>query len=141
MSAPSDLPAKVLVMESGSGSCAAPEACCGPAKGSSGRFEDADERLAAVFRALAHPARLAILRQLADHPASCCGDVVKASPFAQSTVSQHLQALKEAGLVTCVIKGRCCHYSVDPDGLRLADGLARSFFDVLTPSADPALQG
>ncbi|MCV0397697.1 MAG: metalloregulator ArsR/SmtB family transcription factor [Rhizobiaceae bacterium] len=52
------------------------------------------------FAALAHPARLKILRHLACRDACCCKDVVERLDLAQSTVSQHLKILVEAGLVT-----------------------------------------
>jgi DNA-binding transcriptional ArsR family regulator len=57
------------------------------------------ERLAAICSALAHPARIAILRRLACCDACCCKDVVASLDLAQSTVSQHLKVLVEAGLV------------------------------------------
>jgi ArsR family transcriptional regulator len=57
---------------------------------------DAAERL----KALGHPVRLAIVRALAERSACCCGDVCSRLPLAQSTVSQHLKVLRDAGLVT-----------------------------------------
>ena len=60
------------------------------------RTDHIAERLAA----LSHPARLAILEHLSRHEACGCGDVVEHLPLAQSTVSQHLKVLLEAGLVT-----------------------------------------
>ncbi|WP_036481537.1 ArsR/SmtB family transcription factor [Nitratireductor basaltis] len=58
-----------------------------------------DQVLARRFAAMAHPARLAILQQLAAQDACCCKDVVGRVGLAQSTVSQHLKILQEAGLV------------------------------------------
>ena len=55
--------------------------------------------IAARLSALAHPARLAILRHLSARHCSCCKDVVQSVELAQSTVSQHLKVLVEAGLV------------------------------------------
>jgi ArsR family transcriptional regulator len=60
---------------------------------------DAGLRLAGLCKALGHPARLAILRYLAGRSTCTCGDIVDQLPLAQSTVSQHLKVLKEAGLV------------------------------------------
>lgn len=71
------------------------------------------QRLADLFRALSHPARLGILEELARRPDACCGDIVDCLPLAQSTVSQHLQVLKETGLITCEARGRTCRYSLD----------------------------
>ncbi len=71
------------------------------------------QRLAELFRALSHPARLGILEELARRPNACCGDIVDCLPLAQSTVSQHLQVLKETGLISCEVRGRTCRYSLD----------------------------
>lgn len=68
-----------------------------------------DARLAQMAKALGHPARVAILRVLAARDC-VCGDIVDALPLAQSTVSQHLKTLKEAGWITGVIDGpRTCY--------------------------------
>ena len=58
-----------------------------------------DDRLAAMLRALSHPVRLDILRQLADVGDAQCVDFTRQSYLAQSTVSEHLRVLKEAGLI------------------------------------------
>jgi ArsR family transcriptional regulator, arsenate/arsenite/antimonite-responsive transcriptional repressor len=61
---------------------------------------DAGVRLARQCKALGHPARLAIVRYLAGRRGQCtCGDIVEQLPLAQSTVSQHLKVLKDAGLI------------------------------------------
>jgi ArsR family transcriptional regulator, arsenate/arsenite/antimonite-responsive transcriptional repressor len=73
--------------------------------------------LAARFSALAHPARLAILQHLACHDACCCKDVVARMELAQSTVSQHLKVLVEAGLVRFNAEHPRSRYSVDRDAL------------------------
>lgn len=63
-----------------------------------------------MCKALAHPARIEILRILVKRNACVCGDIVDALPLAQSTVSEHLRILKEAGLVTGEIEGpRTCY--------------------------------
>lgn len=56
-------------------------------------------RLAKLCKAVGHPARLAILRYLAGRNTCTCGDIVDQLPLAQSTVSQHLKVLKDAGLI------------------------------------------
>ncbi|NVK35465.1 MAG: helix-turn-helix transcriptional regulator [Rhodobacteraceae bacterium] len=66
-----------------------------------------------VFRALSHPTRLTILEFLSDRPEASCGDIVSALPLAQSTVSQHLQVLKDTGILTCTVHGRSCYYTLD----------------------------
>ncbi len=69
--------------------------------------------LAAKLAALSHPTRIDILRQLAERPACCCGDVVKRLDLAQSTVSQHLMVLVEAGLVTYEPDRQRSRYDID----------------------------
>jgi DNA-binding transcriptional ArsR family regulator len=59
-----------------------------------------DEAAAERLKALGHPVRLAIVRALAEQSCCCCADVCRRLPLAQSTVSQHLKVLKEAGLVS-----------------------------------------
>ena len=81
---------------------------------------DADAELALLAWAIAHPARVRLLRLLIAR-AGCgcvCGELVGAMDLAQSTVSQHLKVLKEAGLVRGEIDGPRVCYCVDPAGLR-----------------------
>ena len=72
--------------------------------------DEADLELAALARALGHPARVRILRLLARQDACICGDLVDVVGLAQSTVSQHLKVLKDAGLITGTVDGpRTCY--------------------------------
>jgi len=75
--------------------------------------------LAARFAALSHPARVEILRYLAASGACCCGKVVERLDLAQSTVSQHLKILVDAGLVTFSPDRQRSRYEVD--GAALAE--------------------
>jgi ArsR family transcriptional regulator, arsenate/arsenite/antimonite-responsive transcriptional repressor len=78
------------------------------------RASDQDQQLAALCQALAHPARVQILRLLASQGQGCfCGDVVKMVGLAQSTVSHHLKALREVGLVSAEESGSAVCYCVD----------------------------
>ena len=61
--------------------------------------EEADEELARLAKAISHPVRIRILRLLAQEPGCMCGMLFQQIPLAQSTVSQHLKVLKEAGLI------------------------------------------
>lgn len=74
-----------------------------------------DSDTARVLAALAHPARLRIVRQLACLDTSCCKDIVAQLDLAQSTVSQHLKILVDAGLVRYRPSGQSSHYSINPD--------------------------
>ncbi len=80
--------------------------------------EQADLELAALAKALGHPARVAIMRLLARKDACVCGEIVSELPLAQSTVSQHLKVLKEAGLVQGEVDGPRVCYCLDPRTLR-----------------------
>jgi DNA-binding transcriptional ArsR family regulator len=71
--------------------------------------------VAARLKALGHPARLEILRVLAARGTCICGEVVKVLPLAQSTVSQHLKVLKEAGFVRGEIDGPKSCYCLDKE--------------------------
>ncbi len=78
----------------------------------------ANDTLASLAKALGHPARVAILRLLLGRDACVCGEIVDALPLAQSTVSQHLKKLKEAGLVRGEIAGPRVCYCVEPAAVR-----------------------
>lgn len=78
-----------------------------------------EHRLAIQLAALAHPARIRILRHVAGCEACCCKDVVGCLELAQSTVSQHLKTLVEAGLVRMSTEGRRSRYEADREALRV----------------------
>ena len=75
--------------------------------------QPAIDRLAALCKALGHPARINILRQLLREDRCICGRIVEILPLAQSTVSQHLKVLKEAGLIIGEVEGPKTCYCVD----------------------------
>ncbi len=79
--------------------------------------EAKDEELAKLAWAIAHPARVRILRILLARQACICGELVDQMTLAQSTVSQHLKILKEAGLVHGEIDGPKVCYCVNPEAL------------------------
>ena len=90
-------------------------------------FEDRQQKLAELFKALGHPARVAILELLNNSQSCMCGDITEQLPLAQSTVSQHLKALKQAGLIKGEIDGvRTCH-CIDESGLELIQGMMSDF--------------
>jgi len=76
-----------------------------------------DEQFATLAKALAHPIRVQIVRILA-RTEGCVGQLVERLPLAQSTVSQHLKVLKDAGLVRGSVDGPRVCYCIDPEGLR-----------------------
>jgi ArsR family transcriptional regulator len=77
-----------------------------------------EQELGDLAKALGHPARVRILRILSEHQACVCGDIVGELPLAQSTVSQHLKQLKEAGLIQGEIDGPRVCYCVDAAKLK-----------------------
>lgn len=68
-------------------------------------FSIEENELAEFAKALGHPARIAILSELARRKTCVCGEIVEVLPLAQSTVSQHLKELKEAGLIQGTVEG------------------------------------
>lgn len=96
--------------------------CCAPTGGAPDlrpvEGAEADAELAALAKAIGHPARVQILRILARKSACVCGDIVDELPLAQSTVSQHLKVLKEAGLVQGEVDGPRVCYCLEPRTLR-----------------------
>ena len=86
--------------------------------------DDLDEdRLAALAKALGHPARVRILRLLGRTPGCIGGTIVEAVGLAQSTVSEHLRILKAAGIVTGEIDGPRVCYCLAPGALAPLAGL------------------
>ena len=83
-----------------------------------------DDTLAALAKAAAHPARIRIMRYLAEQQACITGELVGELDLAQSTVSEHLRILREAGLIQGEIEGPRTRYCLNPNGLdQLADGI------------------
>lgn len=76
-------------------------------------FSARQNRIADAARALAHPARVAILEYLSSRDECMCGDIVGHLPLSQATVSQHLAALKQAGLIKGEIEGPRVCYCID----------------------------
>ena len=76
-------------------------------------FNKTQNRLASLAKAIGHPARIAILEFIIKQPSCICGDIVEELPLSQSTVSQHLKALKEVGLIKGNIEGASICYCID----------------------------
>lgn len=73
-------------------------------------FTIKENELASFAKALSHPARIAILKTIATHNTCICGEIVEVLPLAQSTVSQHLKELLNAGLIEGTVDGpRSCY--------------------------------
>ncbi len=91
-------------------------------------FSVKDNRIATYAKALAHPARVAILKLLIQRQTCICGDIVDELPLSQSTVSQHLKELKEAGLIKGDISGVKVCYCIDDEELTKAKTALEELF-------------
>lgn len=76
-------------------------------------FTDKQNKLASMMKALAHPARIAIIQHLIKAQACICGDIVEELGLAQATISQHLKELKAVGLVKGTVEGTSVCYCID----------------------------
>ncbi|MCG2616316.1 metalloregulator ArsR/SmtB family transcription factor [Terrimonas sp. NA20] len=77
-------------------------------------FTEKQNKLATMLKAIAHPARIAIIQHLIKAQACICGDLVEELGLAQATISQHLKELKNAGLIQGTIEGTSVCYCIDP---------------------------
>jgi ArsR family transcriptional regulator len=91
-------------------------------------FTEKEMRLAEYARALSHPARIVILSVLAEKNRCICGEIVEVLPLAQSTVSQHLKELKNAGLITGEVEGPRSCYCINKTALKELAGIFSDFF-------------
>lgn len=82
-----------------------------------------DEEVARYAKALAHPARVAIVRMLLQRGDCVCGQIVLVLPLAQATVSQHLKVLKDAGVVRGEVDGPRVCYCVNPKAIERLQAL------------------
>jgi len=91
-------------------------------------FTEEQNRLAIMLKALAHPARIAILQQIIKANACICGDLVGELGLAQATISQHLKELKNAGLIQGTIEGASVCYCIEPGAWKLLSEQMGNFF-------------
>ena len=92
-------------------------------------------KIADYAKALAHPARVAILQILLKSKECICGDIVDDLPLAQSTVSQHLKELKESGLIKGNIDGAKVCYCINEIEWNMAKSYFSGLFDSFTGQA------
>ncbi len=92
-------------------------------------FTVKDNKIAKYAKALSHPARVAILQLLIKKQACICGDIVDELPLSQSTVSQHLKELKEAGLIKGDIDGVKVCYCIDEKEWDAASSYLSTLFE------------
>lgn len=104
-------------------------------KNKAGDFSAQDTAIANYAKALCHPARIAILQLLIQKQTCICGDIVDELPLAQSTVSQHLKVLKEAGLIKGEIEGATVCYCIDEQAWAHAKNILNNLFLSFQPAA------
>ena len=92
-------------------------------------FEQELQETANLFKALSHPARLAILKYLADAKVCISGDISKELPLSRTTVNQHLSELKNAGLIKGTIDGVKVNYCLNVSKINELRTAANRFLD------------
>jgi predicted transcriptional regulator len=96
-------------------------------------FTKQQNDMAGMAKALAHPARIAILQHLVKKNACICGDLVDELGLAQATISQHLKELKTAGIIRGSIEGASVCYCIDPVTWKKFRDLFNGFFKEAAP--------
>ena len=91
-------------------------------------FTEKQNRLATMLKALAHPARIAIIQHIIKADTCICGDLVEELGLAQPTISQHLKELKNAGIIQGTIEGTSVCYCIDPKVWKQLKTTLDSFF-------------
>ena len=98
------------------------------------------KRLARMLKALGNPIRFQIVEYLATSQTCITNDIVRLLPLAQSTVSQHLKVLREAGLIKGEIEGPATCYCIDTDGIQwLKDQIGNWLPECCAPASPKAL--
>ncbi|WP_452229698.1 ArsR/SmtB family transcription factor [Lacinutrix sp. MEBiC02404] len=92
-------------------------------------YKEDTTSLAKFAKALGHPTRIAILKHLEKQSCCCTGDLVEVFPLAQSTISQHLKELKNAGLIQGELKPPKIKYCINQENWKIAKSLFAQFFD------------
>ena len=92
-------------------------------------FDKQEQQCAGLFKALAHPARIQILKYLAETKSCISGDISKELPLGRTTVNQHLKELKKAGLIQGIVSGSRTNYCLNPEKISELKAMAENFFN------------
>jgi len=92
-------------------------------------FDKKQNQLAVALKALAHPARIAILQHIVKQHACICNDLVQELGLAQATISQHLRELKNIGIIKGTIEGTSVCYCIDEEVWQSLKKELDTFFD------------
>ncbi|WP_134090939.1 helix-turn-helix transcriptional regulator [Olivibacter sp. XZL3] len=98
-------------------------------------FTEEQNKLAVLLKAIAHPARIAILQYIMASKTCINGDLVEELGLAQATISQHLKELKNAGLIQGTIEGVSVCYCIHPENWQLLKDQLGSFLNAFTFSS------
>lgn len=100
-------------------------------------FTEEQNRMAGFAKALAHPARIAIIEHLFKINKCICGDLVNEIRLAQPTISQHLKELKKIGIIQGTVEGTSICYCINPEKWKEIETLFNTFlkrdFDIADP--------
>lgn len=99
-------------------------------------FDSKLNSTAVLFKALAHPARLAILKYLAEIRVCMTGDISDELPLSRTTVNQHLKELKNAGLIQGTVNGVKVNYCLNPKKIKELGKAANRFFNEIDVDSD-----
>lgn len=99
------------------------------------KFDESLQELARFAKVISHPARLAILKYLAETKTCMSGDISDYLPLGRTTVSQHLKELREMGLIQGDIDGLKINYCLKSDGIARFMDLIDHFFDPVKKSS------
>ena len=98
----------------------------------SAAFTEEQNELSILFKALGHPARIAIIQFILSSKSCICGDLVDELPLSQATVSQHLKELKSANIIQGSIEGNSICYCLNPETLAKFKSIIDEFIEADT---------
>lgn len=101
-------------------------------------YTEEQNELAQLAKAIAHPARIAILQHLVKTQSCVNGDLVLEIGLAQATISQHLRELKEVGIIQGIIEGIRINYCINPEKWNALNSLFRDFFQSYSNCCEPS---
>jgi predicted transcriptional regulator len=99
-------------------------------------FTAEQNQLAQLLKAMAHPARIAILQRILISNTCICGDLVEELGLAQATISQHLRELKHAGIIQGTIEGVSVCYCINPETWKLMEKQINTFLSAFKGAAN-----
>lgn len=95
----------------------------------SDHFTEEQNEISILFKALGHPARIAIIQHILSTKSCICGDLVEKFPLSQATISQHLKELKYANIIQGTIEGNSICYCLNPQTLEKLNQVINHFID------------